>query len=215
MAQPDRPPALGRNFSLPRNAGSGAGRSRYTSYRVWTEGGYCNCRTWVEWFKEVGPAAEPAPALSATPNGPVEGSPAPDFALTDNAGDPIRLADLKERVVALDFWGVDCRACLNMMDRLRPEFASLDTSRLAVLAVNIDADRSLYEQFLKQKGSLGFRMLYDDSGVARSYGIRGLPHFVIIDQDGVVRANVKGSTEQHVSEIRTEVGSLLGPRPSR
>ena len=181
------------------------------SYRVWTEGGYCNCRTWVEWFKDAAPAdARTVPPMPATSAGPAEGGPAPDFVLTDDAGGSIRLADLKGRVVVLDFWGVDCRACLNMMDRLKPEFASLDTSRLAVLAVNIDADRSLFEQFLEQRGNLGFRMLYDDAGVAESYGIRGLPHFVMIDQDGVIRSRVKGSTEQHLHRIKADVERLLG-----
>ncbi len=182
-------------------------------YRIWTEGGYCNCRTWVEWFKQQKTSRkEQRPRRPVPIAQPPVGSKAPDFTLTDSDGDSVRLAALRGKVVVLDFWGVDCRACLNMMDRLKPAFGSLDTSRLAVLAINIDSDRSLYEQFLGEKGTLGLRMLYDGSGVAGSYGIRGLPHFVVVGQDGAIRSRVRGSTEQNALEIRFAVERLLGLR---
>lgn len=127
-------------------------------YRIWTEGGYCNCRTWVEWFKRpVASSQEPRPRPPAPAAEPPVGSAAPDFALTDSEGDSVRPADLKGRAVVLDFWGVDCRACLNMMDKLRPAPAYLDTSRLAVLAINIDSDRLPYEPLLEEKSKLGFQ----------------------------------------------------------
>jgi SAM-dependent methyltransferase/peroxiredoxin len=167
--------------------------------RVWTEGGYCNCRTWVEWTRATQPPT--APSEPATPPEPETDVPAPDFRLVGLAGDTVTLGNLRGRVVLLDFWGVDCRACLNIMKLVKPALAAYDTARLRVLAVNVDADRSLYEGFTEEKGNLGFEMVYDDAGVARAYNIRGLPHFVVIDSQGWIRARIKGSTAAAVDRI--------------
>ncbi len=175
--------------------------------RVWTEGGYCNCRTWVEWTK--GSVRPPAASSGlAAPDGPQTDVPAPEFRLVGAAGDTLTLGNLRGRVVVLDFWGVDCRACLNMMRLVKPSLAVHDTSRLRFLAVNIDSDRSLYESFVEEKGNLGFEMVYDDAGVARAYNIRGLPHFVVIDPQGWIRARIKGSTAAAVDRIRGVVERL-------
>lgn len=175
--------------------------------RVWTEGGYCNCRTWVEWTKAAERSSVPSPGTVA-PAEPETDVPAPDFRFVDAAGDTITLNNLRGRVVVLDFWGVDCRACLNIMRLVKPALAAHDTSRLRFLAVNIDADRSLYESFVEDKGNLGFEMVYDETGVARAYNIRGLPHFVVIDSQGWIRARIKGSTAAAVDRICAAVERL-------
>jgi len=174
--------------------------------RVWTEGGYCNCRTWVEWTRATQPPA--APSEPAAPPEPGTDVPAPDFRFVDAAGDTLTPGSLRGRVVVLDFWGVDCRACLNIMKLVKPALAAYDTARLRFLAVNIDADRSLYEKFIEEKGNLGFEMVYDDAGVARAYNIRGLPHFVVIDAQGWIRARIKGSTAAAVDRICAAVERL-------
>lgn len=53
-------------------------------------------------------------------------------------------------------------------------------------------------------------MLYDDIGVADEYGIRGLPHFVVIGQDGAIRSRVKGSSERNALDVKLGVERLLG-----
>ncbi len=182
-----------------------------SDYRVWTEGGYCNCRTWVEWNKlpplaEIVSPREPGPTAE-----PPVGQAAPDFALAGIGGDTVRLSALKGTVVVLDFWGVDCRACLNMMAGLEPFWRSLEPGSYRVLAVNIDADRGLFLDFVDRAVDPGYEMLYDDAGVAGSYGIRGLPHFVVVDRNGTIRARIKGGTPQHVEDVRSAVRTLLAP----
>jgi SAM-dependent methyltransferase/peroxiredoxin len=193
----------------PENLEASMDSTGIPEFRVWTEGGYCNCRTWVEWTRSP-EVSEPSGAVPGDAGGRQVDTPAPGFALVDCSGDTICSEELLGRVVVLDFWGVDCRACLNMMGMLRPFWDSLPPGECEVLAINVDLDESLFFDFVHDKGTLGYRMLYGGAEAAEDYGVRGLPHFIVLDRASVIRARVKGSTPGSVQELRDAVARLVG-----
>jgi protein SCO1/2 len=82
------------------------------------------------------------PALVGTDLGK---APAPDFALTDQRGAPVRLADLRGRVVVLTFIYTHCPdVCPLTAEDLRATDALLPADvrdRVVLLAVTVDPDR--------------------------------------------------------------------------
>ena len=115
-------------------------------------------------------------------------TPAPDVTLQLLSGRQVRLADLRGRVVVLNFWGMWCAPCVREL----PELAAFaQQSRAAeVIAVNsgIGGDKpGDILRFLRAR-HLNVPVAFDSNRVAyRAFAIAGVPTTVIIDPQGTIR----------------------------
>jgi thiol-disulfide isomerase/thioredoxin len=108
-----------------------------------------------------------------------------EFVLERTDGTPLRLADYRGKVVAMDFWATWCPPCRlegRLFERVRENFRT--ETDVAFLAVNVDENRSSVPAFLKQEGwnvpvayALGLDHLLD---------VGGLPTVMIFDRQGRV-----------------------------
>jgi len=121
--------------------------------------------------------------------------PAPDFALTDTNGAPVRLADYRGRNVVLYFnEGAGCQSCLYQMAAIEGNAAQFAAANITVLPIVMNTA----EQIKADMAANGVRtpFLIDTGGtVSKAYGTLGkgmhpgLPghSFVLIDANGVQR----------------------------
>jgi len=100
-----------------------------------------------------------------------EGSPAPDFELTSDAGETVRLSDLRGRPVVLYFYPKDdTPGCTMQACGLRDVSGELEDRGAVVLGVSRD-DEASHRRF-KEKYGLQFTLLSDpDASVADRYGV--------------------------------------------
>ncbi len=98
------------------------------------------------------------------------GSRAPDFALPDQAGETIRLAELRGAPLVLYFYPMDdTPGCTKEACAFRDEKAAYDSLRVRVVGVSTDDPRS--HRAFADKHGLTFPLLADSSGeVSRLYG---------------------------------------------
>ena len=150
-----------------------------------------------------------------------EGKPAPEFELTSDAGDTVRLADLRGKPVVLYFYPKDdTPGCTREACAFRDRTADLKAAGAVVLGVSPD-DVASHGKF-RDKYSLNFPLLADtDHQVAESYGAwreknmygkisMGIQRSTfLIDRDGKVRkAWKKVNVDGHDEQVLEALGSL-------
>ena len=149
-----------------------------------------------------------------------EGKAAPDFELTSDTGETVRLSGLRGRPVVLYFYPKDdTPGCTTQACGIRDSFAEFEQAGAVVLGVSPDSEGS-HVKFRKKYG-LPFPLLADtDHTVAEQYGVWGEKSYLgktylgvsrstfVIDADGNVKKifhNVKPAT--HADDVLAALGT--------
>jgi peroxiredoxin len=116
---------------------------------------------------------------------------APDFTVTDMKGISYHLADLKNKVVVLNFWFTTCGTCIAEMPALNKIKAEYDPSKVVFLGLGRD-DAATIQKFLKQH-SFRYNLIPDAAKVHDAYNIFACPISVVIDKTGKISAIIDGA----------------------
>ena len=114
----------------------------------------------------------------------------------NTGGRPISLADLRGRVVVLDFWTFCCVNCLHVLDELRPLEARFPDA-LTIIGVHSpkfdhEADADALAAAV-ERYAVHHPVLDDPELVTwRAYTARAWPTLVVIDPEGFVVASMSG-----------------------
>ena len=133
---------------------------------------------------------------------------APDINLPGIDGE-VRLEDLKGKVVYLDFWASWCKPCAKSFPWMHAIKQSYADRGFEVLAVNLDKDRKLADEFLK-KMDVNFVVAFDENGKsAADYKLKGMPSSYLIGRDGKVYASHIGFRDNDREKLEQAIIKLL------
>ncbi|MGW7509329.1 thioredoxin-like domain-containing protein [Streptomyces massasporeus] len=128
----------------------------------------------------------------------------------NTGGQPYTLADLRGRIVILDFWTFCCINCLHVLDELR-ELEEKHRDTVVVIGVHSpkfvhEAEHQAVVDAVERYGVE--HPVLDDPELAtwKQYAVRAWPTLVVIDPEGYVVAQHAG--EGHVHAIERLVGEL-------
>ncbi len=136
----------------------------------------------------------------------ITGAEAPDFALPTPEGDTLRLSDLRGKVVLIDFWASWCGPCRRENPNVVRLFHKYKDKGFDILGVSLDRQRDRWIKAIEADG-LTWHHVSDLKGwqnaVARLYGVRSIPHTVLVDREGrIIARNLRGPTlEARLAEI--------------
>lgn len=120
--------------------------------------------------------------------------PAPDVTLPDLNGNPVRMADLRAKVVFLNFWATWCPPCIEEMPSMEKLHRSFQGKPFEVVAVSVDQGSVKSVRAFVEKGKFTFRVLHDAKGQTEiPFGLRGLPMSYVIDHRGQMVAGAIGA----------------------
>lgn len=126
------------------------------------------------------------------------------------AGEGLDLAAYKGKVVYLDFWASWCAPCRRSFPWLNEMRAKYGEQGFVVLAVNVDAERELAAEFLRETPA-AFEIVYDPEGrIAEKWGLMGMPSSFIIGRDGEVASSHVGFRSDSPEKYEKEIRHLLG-----
>lgn len=129
--------------------------------------------------------------LASTP-----GQPAPDFALNDATGKPVKLADQRGKYVVLEWTNPECpfvqkHYTSRNMQALQKEFVGKEVVWLSVNSTN--RSHAEYKsggemsQWMRAQGAAQTAVLIDETGnTGRAYAARTTPHMFVVDPQGKV-----------------------------
>ena len=114
------------------------------------------------------------------------GTPAPNFSLPSLAGADRSLAELRGRVVFVNFWATWCAPCREEAPSLDRLYRSLPRESFEILAVSIDAPGEDPEvSAFGEEYALSFPILLDpEQHTYVAYKASGVPETFVIGTDG-------------------------------
>lgn len=139
------------------------------------------------------------------------GEPAPDFTLTDINGNSVRLADMKGRVVMIEFWATWCPPCRESVPVLNGLYKKYKERGFTLLGVSIDKGqdvRAVVSSFVRDL-SVAYPVLLDTDNVNQSYKVVNVPSSFVVDKNGRIAFKHVGYFPGIEIMLSTEVEALL------
>ncbi|MGH9724654.1 MAG: TlpA family protein disulfide reductase [Candidatus Acidiferrales bacterium] len=132
----------------------------------------------------------------------------PDFSLKDLQGREISSADLRGKVVLIDFWATWCQPCKKEMPGYQKLLDRYGSKGFAVVGFKFDTMMDTEDplQFAKKIG-VRYPLAIASEDVKRKFGgIEGLPTTMLYDRQGILRKKVIGF--EYTSVIESTVKQL-------
>ena len=164
--------------------------------------------------QKVRAAIKPAPDENTI----AEGYAFAPLEFTSLSGEQVNLANLKGKVVLIDFWASWCGPCRRAMPDLVETYKQYHDKGFEIIGINLDKDKSQLEKYMQEMG-ITWQQYFDglvwNNKIARRFGIRGIPHIVLVDKNGVVYFNTNYQQEKpplQGMELRNVVAKLCGAK---
>ena len=131
-----------------------------------------------------------------------------DIKFTAIDGRAVDLAELKGKVVLVDFWATWCGPCIAEIPNVKAAYEKLHPKGFEIVGISFDKDKAKLEGFVKDKG-MGWPQYFDgkvwDNDYGKKYGIQGIPAMWLVDKKGNLRdANARGDLAGKVEKLLAE-----------
>ena len=125
------------------------------------------------------------------------------------AAPPAALAPVEGRVVWVDFWASWCVPCRRSFPWLNSMQRKYGPQGLQIIAVNLDKDRALADQFLAEVPA-EFALRFDPAGaLAKEFAVQAMPSSFLIDADGKVLASHAGFRTADTADYERAIQAAL------
>ena len=128
----------------------------------------------------------------------------PDADLLDVDGNTKRIADYLGKYLLLDFWNSGCVPCIRALPEMK-DILGTYCDKLTIVSISLDSDANWKEAMVKHDIPwVNIRDPKSWNGLALSYGVSGIPNYIMISPEGKIVDKwvgySTGSLKQKVSE---------------
>jgi thiol-disulfide isomerase/thioredoxin len=112
-----------------------------------------------------------------------------DLKFTAVDGTAIDLANLRNKVVLIDFWATWCGPCVAEVPKIVATYGKLHDKGFEILGISFDQDKAALEKFTKEKG-MTWPQFFDGQGwkneFGQKFGIQSIPRMWLVNKHGMV-----------------------------
>ncbi|WP_144391522.1 TlpA family protein disulfide reductase [Pleionea sediminis] len=125
-------------------------------------------------------------------------------------GKKIKVTDYTGKVVIITFWATWCSPCMKELPILSAIQKQVGTENLQVIAISYQEGIKLFKKVSKTLSDNPMIFSFDRNGyIAKMYGVKAIPHMVIVGRDGNVFSEHIGYNEKNLPSLVNEINSLL------
>jgi peroxiredoxin len=150
----------------------------------------------------------------ADPGAQLVGRPAPDFALKDTSGKEVHLAELRGKVVFVNFWASWCGPCRAEARHLEVLYRTYGDQGLVIIGLDNEQEHGSALAFAK--GNLSYAICLDADRVFQLYDVGGFPVTFVIDREGKIikrHTDYIDGLENQLAEEATQLLTLRTTAP--
>jgi len=144
--------------------------------------------------------------LSGPESGPLNEGPAPDFSLQLFDGGQLSLANLRNQVVVVNFWGSWCTPCREEAPVLEKVWQEYQGQGVTFIGIAYKDTEGKARAFLDEFGLTYPNALDPGNRVARSYRVQGVPETFFIKDGEIADLYIGPLTED---QLVTRIEKLL------
>jgi thiol-disulfide isomerase/thioredoxin len=154
-------------------------------------------------------SASPSPLKESVAAVGEIGSRLPEFLVKDLQGREISSADLRGKVVLIDFWAEWCQPCKKEMPGYQKLLDRYGYRGFVVIGFKFDTMRDMEDPVLfAKKLGVQYPLAVATDDLKQTFGgIEGLPTTMIYDRQGILRNKVIGF--EYTDRIESEVQGIL------
>jgi len=136
--------------------------------------------------------------------------PAPDFSVSRLNGDgQINLAEMKGKVIYLDFWATWCPPCRKSFPWMEEMHTRYKDDGLAIVAISVDGKQELAEKFVNETKASFITAIDSGKKTAKAYKLRAMPSSYLIDRNGNIISSHLGFRTSKTAAMEAEIKSAL------
>lgn len=123
---------------------------------------------------------------------------APDFSQQKVDGSPLKLSDLRGKIVLIDFWASWCGPCRKENPNVVNLYKKYEKAGFTVLSVSLDKTREPWLAAIEKDGLIWPHHVSDlkfwSNEAAQLYKVTGIPFTVLVDQEGkIINTKLRGA----------------------
>ena len=135
--------------------------------------------------------------------------PAPDFDLENVAGGKLKSAELKGKVLVVDFWATWCEPCIAEIPKFNELHDQYQGKNVQVVGITVESPQADIKPAV-EKHKMKYTVLVGNDTVSDGFGgLIGFPTTFIVTKDWKIYKKYMGALPNKQARIRQDIEKLL------
>ena len=135
--------------------------------------------------------------------------PAPDFDLENVAGGKTAAADLKGKVLVVDFWATWCEPCIAEIPKFNKMVDEFKGKDVQIVGITVESAHDTIKPKVKETGMKYTVLVGNDAVVDGFGGLIGFPTTFVVTKDWKIYKKYMGALPDKDARIKKDIEKLL------